>query len=62
MILENIERLCREHNISISALEKTVGLANATIRNWNTSSPRVSSIKAVADYFGVTLDELIREE
>lgn len=62
MIYENIERLCREKGISISSLEKALGLGNATIHGWNKSSPRVKNVKAVADYFGTTVDDLIREE
>ncbi len=43
----------------ISKLEKEIGLGNATIRTWRTSSPSVDRLKLVADYFNVTMDELI---
>ena len=59
MIYEKIRQLCKEKGISIAALEKTVGVGNATIRGWAQSSPTVENLKKVADYFGVTLDELI---
>lgn len=62
MILENVKRLCSENHVSIAALEKATCLANGTIRNWDNSSPRASSIKAVADFFGVTVDDLLRED
>ena len=60
MILENIRILCRERGISIARLEKTLGLGNATIRGWGSSSPSVDKLKQVADYFGTTVDALIR--
>lgn len=60
MILENIRSLCRERGISIARLEKTLGLGNATIRGWGSSSPSVDKLKQVADYFGTTVDALIR--
>ncbi len=62
MIFSNIEALCAEKGINISQLERDVGLANATIRRWVSCSPTVENIKKVADFFGVTVDELLKEE
>lgn len=62
MIVENIARLCKERGISFAKLERELGMGNGVIAKWNTSSPVVCNIKAVADYFGVTVDELLKEE
>ena len=62
MILENIKRLCKERGITVSALEKESGLKNATITKWDTSVPKVDNLKKVADYFGVTVDELLKDD
>ena len=62
MIYDNIVKLCNEKNISIARLEKEVGLGNATIRGWDKSSPTVENIRRVAGFFGVTVDDLIKEE
>ena len=62
MIFKNIEAKCREKGISVSALEKSVGLGNATIKGWSESSPKVENLKKVADFFGCTVDELLKEE
>lgn len=59
MVLARILQLCKERGISVSRLEKEVGLGNATIRLWDSSSPRVDNLKRVADYFGVTVDSLL---
>lgn len=59
MLLDNIKRLCKQRNVSIWALEKAIGAGNGTIGKWDASSPRVETIKKVADYFGVTVDELL---
>ena len=59
MIYTNISRLCQKEGISIAKLEKQTGLGNATIRGWSTSSPTVDRLKLVADYFGVTIDDLL---
>lgn len=62
MILENIKRLCKERNTSIFALEKALGIGNGVIGKWSKSSPTVEKLAAVADYFGVTVDELLQTD
>lgn len=61
MIFEKIQKLCTEKNISIAFLEKETGLANATIRGWQASSPRVDTLKKVADYFEKPLEYFIEK-
>ncbi len=62
MIFKNIETRCKDKGITISALEKCLGLGNATIKGWRDSSPRVDKLQKVADFFGCTVDELLKEE
>lgn len=61
MILQNILRLCKERKISLARLEKEIGLGNATISRWGASSPTVENVRKVADFFGVTVDQLISD-
>lgn len=61
MIVENIKVLCARNNTSFAEVERRCGLGNGVIRRWDESSPRLESIKRVADYFGVTVDELTKE-
>lgn len=63
MIYDNIQRLCKEHKISIHKLEQNCGIANNVINKWadKVKSPGVLPVKAIADYFGVTVDELLKE-
>lgn len=61
MIYANILRLCQSRGVSISKMERELGIGNATVRNWNVSSPTVNKLKLVADYFGVTMDDLLAE-
>ena len=61
-MFDKIKQLCVANGISISRLEKELGFGNATIQGWGKgSSPTVEKLKAVADYFGVTVDELLKE-
>lgn len=61
MITENIRQLCKERKTSLWALERELGLGNGSIAKWENRSPRVESLKLVADYFGVTVDDLLHE-
>lgn len=61
MLVKNIRRLCQEHDISIKKLEETLGIGNGIIARWETSAPSVTRVKAVADFFGVTVDELLTD-
>ena len=36
-------------------------MGNGTVRGWKTSSPSIENLKKVADYFGITVDELISD-
>lgn len=59
MLLDRIQQLCKENNTNISKLERDCGLANATIRRWETASPAADNLSKVADHFGVSIDFLL---
>ena len=58
IIYERIREECEKRGISIAKLEQMSGLGNATIRGWIEGSPKVETLKKVADALGMTLDEL----
>lgn len=60
MVLENISRLCKENGVSIARLERETGISNGTISRWGTSSPTLANVKAVADFFDVSVDDLMK--
>lgn len=62
MVFTNIKALCKKNHISISALEKAVGLSNGVISRWDESSPRLENVQLVAEYFGVSVDELTTDQ
>lgn len=61
-MLSHIKTLCCEKGITIRQLERDLGFGNGTIRGWGNSDPGISKLKAVADYFGVTVDELLNDK
>lgn len=61
MLFEKVTMLCQDKNISIAKLERECEMGNGTVRGWKTSSPSIENLKKVADYFGITVDELISD-
>ena len=59
MITDNVRRLCREHNISIFALENQTGIGNGCTSRWDRKPPNITSLNKVAEFFGVTVDSLL---
>lgn len=58
-LYENIKKRCKAKGISIAKLERDTKLSVGSISHWRTSNPKVSNVKAVADYIGCTIDELL---
>lgn len=61
MLDAKIRSLCVKEGITLAELERKTGLGNGVIARWASSNPRLDSLMKVADYFGVTMDELLRD-
>lgn len=48
-IYENVKAACKEKGISIMELEEALGFARSSIYKWNTNTPGVDKVKAVAE-------------
>lgn len=60
---ERIEALCAERGMTISALEKEIGLGSGTILKWDhRKGPSADKLSRVADYFHVSVDYLLGRE
>ena len=59
-----IKRKCAERQITFAELERDTGIGNGVIGRWAKSANGASvvNLKKVADYFGCTVDELMRED
>lgn len=58
-LVENIQQLCDERNITIYQLEKEAKLSNGTISKWAISSPTLINLIKVAEHLDVSLDDII---
>lgn len=64
MIYENVKMLCRERGISICQLEKACDIGNGVIGKWKDrkANPSIATVQKLEKYFGVSVDELLKEE
>lgn len=56
---DKIKVACDKRDMSILALEKALDLPRSSICKWKDHSPSLDRIKQIADFFGMTLDELV---
>lgn len=62
MIFDNVRKRCKARGMSIAVVEAAAGIGKNVIYKWQRNDPSLKNLKAVADYFGCTVDDLIREE
>ncbi len=63
MFKRNFIKLCNQRGVAPSAVCRQVGIAPATFSCWTDESvPRQATLMRIADYFGVTVDDLLSKE
>lgn len=55
-IYENVKAACKEKGISVMELEEALGFARSSIYKWNTNTPGVDKVKAVAEKLGKPIE------
>ncbi len=60
MLFDNVRALCNERNIAISKLEDDLGFPRSYICKWNKNEPGIRKVQKVADYLGVSIEELLK--
>lgn len=60
MLQEKIKILCSKKGVSIARMEREAGLGNGVISKWETSEPNLKTLQKIADYFKISLDELLK--
>ena len=58
-IVSSIKQLCKNNNITVTQLEKEVGMSQGLVSKWKDKVPSLDKIIDIADYFHVTLDEVV---
>lgn len=63
MFYFNYVRLCNEKGLSPSAAAENMGFQRSVVTRWSKGSiPRTATLQKIADYFGVSLEELVNEK
>ena len=63
MFSDNYVYLCAKNGKHVTTVAEEIGFSRSAGQKWaNGSVPRKATLKRIADYFGVTVDELIDEE
>lgn len=57
-MVNEIQRLCQERNISLNKLEKDLGFSKSSIARWDINKPAVDKVQKVADFFHVSIEYL----
>ena len=64
-IADNLSALLKQHHLNANQLAQQIGLPMMTLRrllSGETEDPRISTLKLIASYFDVTVDQLIGED
>ena len=60
LFFDNFDRYCKKFGKTNSEVTKAIGLDPSSCTGWrNGSVPRNSTLKKLADYFGITVEELM---
>ena len=54
--------MAKNKGVSINSIERENELSAGSLCKWNVVSPTVRSLKKVAEYLGVSIEELLRED
>ena len=60
MFWNNYYNLCQQHGFSPNAVAKVLGISSGAVSEWKKGRvPQMATLKKVADYFGVSAEELL---
>ena len=60
MIYQNIKSIADSQKVSIRKIEQDTGITLGSIYHWNDVKPSVDKDVKVANYLGVTVEELLK--
>lgn len=61
-LYDKIRALCEAKKISIKRMERDLGLADGSARKWNVSMPSADKLFAIAEYFNVSPESLVKQD
>ena len=58
-MVEKIKELCKARNTSIPQVAEACGIGAGNIYRWDKNAPSIDKVRSVADYLGVTVNDLL---
>ena len=58
-IRDRVKEVCRERGVSLNTVERACGFSAGAISHWDTKIPSVDRVARVADYFDISMDNLL---
>ena len=62
MIYQNIKSIADSKKVSIRKIEQDTGITLGSIYHWNDVKPSVDKVAKVANYLGVTVEDLLNHK
>lgn len=63
MFYNKVNNLCKQRDTTITRMCKEIGLSNAVATGWSKgATPKLGTVRLIADYFGVSVDDLLSED
>ena len=62
MIYQNIKSIADSQKVSIRKIEQDTGITLGSIYHWNDVKPSVDKVAKVANYLGVTVEDLLNHK
>ncbi len=61
-IYRNIQKASKDAGKTIIGIERELGFSRGSICKWDTNTPSVDKVDAVAKLLGVTIETLLRDD
>ena len=61
-IYRNIQKASKDAGKTIIGIERELGFSRGSICKWDTNTPRVDKVDAVAKLLSVTIETLLRDD
>ena len=62
MIYQNIKSIADSQKVSIRKIEQDTGITLGSIYHWNDVKPSVDKVAKVANYLGVTVEDILNHK
>ncbi|HFI0134824.1 TPA: helix-turn-helix domain-containing protein [Streptococcus suis] len=61
MLYDKIKEVAKSRQVSIYRIERDLEFSNGSLRKWNDSKPSAISLKKVADYLSVSIEDILED-